>query len=895
MGSPYAGGGSKTHSPFATRRSSTSSKKKGGGHFGFVTHFVEHLASDAKDMAMGIPSGIVHTAKHPVATTKEVGKATWHDWSPLFKGHVGQFGHQFYDHPLAPLLDVASVLTLGTGSAARVSKALADAGMVGEASKIARFSKYAQDNQRFISHPTVSGRERPSMPKFYSKNPASKMVEQKMEGLSDALSKHLPSWFGKNVVGPEARYQRLELKDSFTRRVAMQQQIATYVQAAHKLQDPHEREALLRHAYDQLNTMAFKHDASKPVPEGFRAIRALPTLAKVKLSRSSLEREQARLAGLGANLSKHFKVKVDVNDAQSVYKAQGSIRRSMKRINTESERIRAVKTPKDPAKYAQTLADNEKAMKGLLRQESLLDKIVAQRETVGKVAKEHNLNTRAHVSAHSRFFKTSGDFEQDMKKFGNRYTVAPNPDGFIRSRKNVAMADDGKHVLIVPNHTLKRFELEGSRSSAVLKAIYHKPTRVWKSIILGYTPRYLVNNAVGNTFMYAMAESGPAGFRAYVDALRQTKKEGRVIKDLKSTDDVVKRSWQDKWFKDQLNNTLGYSNLSHVVNPTKRSKLQEGLFPVTHTWADQVLRRATLIKVMRENPEFKAFRKKGLDENAAANRVLHMDAQNGGALRRGISKRVEDSLGDYHTLNEAERKLRNIVPFYQWDRHIMRHTKHLLKEHTTRLNALAKTGQLGADETRQALGQIPDFLTGALPLSMLGIHVDHNNRKAILTTQGLNPYATVSELVDAAKQATVGGKGHPGESIGSTLNPFLANAIQALTGHSLLSDAPMPKHGGVIPTVGQNVAESLPYVKLAEKLSKQAEQEGKQRVLHRKKKKRRGSGGGSSNPFKTAAKSNKKDPMYSKNVTTDLLALLGTPVKQYSPTAGAKFAKQHNK
>jgi hypothetical protein len=87
----------------------------GGGALGFV----KNLVKDVGDAARGTPEGLVQLATHPVRTAENVGKQTWQDWSPLFHGHVGQFAHQVYDHPLAPMLDIATAFTGPSLSAVR--------------------------------------------------------------------------------------------------------------------------------------------------------------------------------------------------------------------------------------------------------------------------------------------------------------------------------------------------------------------------------------------------------------------------------------------------------------------------------------------------------------------------------------------------------------------------------------------------------------------------------------------------------------------------------------------------------------------------------------------------------------------------------------------------------
>src|SRR5690242_11876646 len=71
--------------------------------------FANHLGSDVKDAVVGLPTGTVSLVEHPIRGVEAIGKSTWHDWAPLLEGHPGKFLKQTYDHPLAPLLDVATV------------------------------------------------------------------------------------------------------------------------------------------------------------------------------------------------------------------------------------------------------------------------------------------------------------------------------------------------------------------------------------------------------------------------------------------------------------------------------------------------------------------------------------------------------------------------------------------------------------------------------------------------------------------------------------------------------------------------------------------------------------------------------------------------------------------
>lgn len=104
-----------------------------------------NLAGDIKDTALGMPGGIVQTIEHPIDTAEAVGKDYKRRYGPLFGylnggGDIGKFAGEIADHPLAPLLDAASVATLGGGLAAKVGQS----GMVGRAVEGAHVAEAAK-------------------------------------------------------------------------------------------------------------------------------------------------------------------------------------------------------------------------------------------------------------------------------------------------------------------------------------------------------------------------------------------------------------------------------------------------------------------------------------------------------------------------------------------------------------------------------------------------------------------------------------------------------------------------------------------------------------------------------------------------------------------------------
>jgi hypothetical protein len=190
-----------------------------GGYTGFTSPAKTHdsaggllgnLLADIRNAAVGLPEGVVQLAEHPIRGVENAGKATWQDWSPLFHGHVGEWAHNTYAHPLAPLLDVATVFTGGASLGARLGVRLADAGAIGADSSLAKLGAMSRPATRALHDPLASEdvAARPDMLKHLSTTPAVRLRQEATYTLGRHLSAHLPDWFNSHIMGPGATYER---------------------------------------------------------------------------------------------------------------------------------------------------------------------------------------------------------------------------------------------------------------------------------------------------------------------------------------------------------------------------------------------------------------------------------------------------------------------------------------------------------------------------------------------------------------------------------------------------------------------------------------------------------------------------------------------------------------
>src|SRR5205823_6484386 len=137
--------------------------------------------------------------------------------------------------------------------------------------------------------------------------------------------------------------------------------------------------------------------------------------------------------------------------------------------------------------------------------------------------------------------------------------------------------------------------------------------------------------------------------------------------------------------------------------------------------------------------------------------------------RRAIDK-ANRTLGDYLSMSTFEREsVRRLIPFYGWIRAITTIAKNTAVETPGRADLLAKLGEIGVTDTRKKLGPLPRFLEGAIPAPWL--HAQPG-RVPIISTSGLNPFATVPQVFTAAGALVHGKPGATGRALGPQLNPF---------------------------------------------------------------------------------------------------------------------------
>lgn len=347
-----------------------------------------------------------------------------------------------------------------------------------------------------------------------------------------------------------------------------------------------------------------------------------------------------------------------------------------------------------------------------------------------------------------------------------------------------ALVDEDGLYTIVPKQVAKQLTGEFTRTNTALYMLEKYPMRVWRALNLFTSPRYLVNNAVGNTLMYFMHSARPDDLRELAGAFKR-------LAGPKHHDEI-----------DRILNERLASQVQGGFVATQFPKMGKGnkvtrvagapfkAIPAMDKAWEQALRRAKaraeIRRELKRNPKLSAAVErmgkdtaefKGLSKNAKA---LEAEMRKDPQIALRIHDRVNDALGNYDHLSPFEKNvLRTLFPFYAWYRSISGIALGLVLEQPLKVNLLANMANIGIEQELLKSGLDPDNVPASLK-GFLTIRIDPDGRVRGINTSGINPYATVGQLSDfvaaiATEQDQIGNR-LPGP------NPILTGLINQVYG-----------------------------------------------------------------------------------------------------------------
>lgn len=335
---------------------------------------------------------------------------------------------------------------------------------------------------------------------------------------------------------------------------------------------------------------------------------------------------------------------------------------------------------------------------------------------------------------------------------------------------------DGRY-LAVPNKIAKQLAGEFTRTNQFFYYMQKYPLKVWRALILGLKPAYLVNNVVGNTFMYIVHSAHPEDVKQLAKAFKQFVKPNEQSQVDRLLLKYQAGQLRGGFVATQMPKFQAESKIARAANWTINA-----IPSLDRRW-EQALRRAKAVAEYKKHPALKKHATlMGKDTTFFENvtPLLEKDP----SIHEAVYNRVNDALGDYEHMTGIERGLmRNLFPFYAWYRSILGVTRKLVIEQPLKVTLAYRLAQIAIEQNAQTSGIAPDNA----PSSMLGFipfgPSQPDGRVAGLNTAMMNPYATVGQLAESSYAALPGGP-LAGPYLPG-VNPIFNDIVTYLTGKNL--------------------------------------------------------------------------------------------------------------
>jgi hypothetical protein len=364
------------------------------------------------------------------------------------------------------------------------------------------------------------------------------------------------------------------------------------------------------------------------------------------------------------------------------------------------------------------------------------------------------------------------------------------------------------HKLIIPDHVANSLAMNARVTpSLVHDLLWNKPLTVWKHMILGLRPAYMVNIIASQHILGALQMAGGGrGVEAYLNHLIPGARLGKL------TDATVEDTMPEQSMA-TFSGSTGTAGVGRLA-----SKAYQGVMPATMK-AENWLRRLMIEGWAKSEPAVqKAMAENGGDINKALRQVATTDPH----ILHEISSRVDHAQGNYRTYSAAEQKLRQIVPFYGWDRHIIQSTYRILAERPGTANVGLKLGQQGQQSNLAQYGKLPAYLQGlvGIPKSWLPgwlLKAEGAGTTPVLESKAFEPFSTDADILKFAQSAFSGKPGAANDQL-SSVNPYITGALEYATGKNLLTGTALKGHipGGFFGNVPARIALGLPQARLFE-------------------------------------------------------------------------------
>jgi hypothetical protein len=369
-------------------------------------------------------------------------------------------------------------------------------------------------------------------------------------------------------------------------------------------------------------------------------------------------------------------------------------------------------------------------------------------------------------------------------------TVKKVPKAFIREearklgravpqkvvRESVGVTRKGLELYAVPKVVGDQIQAFTKwRLGRNVRLFWDGPTNVWRSMVLLGSPRWIVNNFLGNS-VFLKLEGGR--FRGVV---AQLDKEYRaVMKTVTGIEQVPGGLYgQGSQYVEKLG-SAAQTKVGQLATAAKGTRAYRAVEKVgdasrrLNALAEDAFRREAYLTALEKQQVRSGIQRAGRMFWSSKRRL--QDIAERGASPQMVKEALEEAnrfFGDYRNLGPIERGVirRFAIPFWGFYKHVLKLAVSLPVEAPGRTELLAALTNV-TEEMNADLGPIPEWLQGALPLGP----GDEPGEERFLGTRGANPFDLVAE---AARD--------PFRTLFRSAHPALKMGYEQATGRSALT------------------------------------------------------------------------------------------------------------
>lgn len=281
----------------------------------------------------------------------------------------------------------------------------------------------------------------------------------------------------------------------------------------------------------------------------------------------------------------------------------------------------------------------------------------------------------------------------------------------------------------MPKAILDNLERIHDPRPGALAGLLAAPTQVFKTSVLGLSPRFLINHTIGHMVMQ-LAENGPMVYRDYADAIA-------LNKAMAAGEDVSDR------VPIEIRGSMNYARRDLADTPLASDPLFQRGGKLAEAWAKiQELKPVQAVSwLANKNYDLNAW----LDDNNRLMSYLHGERKAFGDGLSGPAAQAAALETAYRTsmfwsdLTPIERTvIRPVVPFYGFTAKLMRFVLNYPFDHPARTAIMSNIAQAELHDQGSGLG--------LSWLNSLGLGpVNSKGKQLRLQLKGLNPFADVAD------------------------------------------------------------------------------------------------------------------------------------------------------